>query len=88
MPQDVAIDLVQGALRQAALLALPVLGVVFAVSLLVSLLQSLTGVQDPSVALVPRLLAGGVAVLCLLPWLTARMVEFTADLYQGVAWGP
>ena len=80
-----ATDLIHGALTLALVLAVPGLAVAFLVSLLASFLQALTQVQDQSLTVVPRLIAGLVALLLLLPWMMDRLTTYTVELYDGVA---
>lgn len=85
MDVTAATDLVNTALQTALVLALPVLVVLFVASLLVSVLQALTQVQDQTLSIVPRLLVGGLALLFLLPWMLDRLSEYTVELYQNVS---
>jgi flagellar biosynthesis protein FliQ len=72
------------ALQTALQLAGPVLLAALAVGLLVGVAQTLTQLHEPTVALVPRLLAVLVAVLALLPWMAGRWVEFAGGLIQEI----
>jgi flagellar biosynthetic protein FliQ len=85
MDVTAATDLVNSALQTALVLALPVLVVLFVASLLVSVLQALTQVQDQTLSIVPRLLVGGLALMVLLPWMLDRLSEYTVELYQNVS---
>ena len=87
MSADLAIEHVQTALITALTLAAPVLLVVFVVSLIISVLQALTQIQDQTLSLVPRLLAGAAAVLLLLPWMLDRLSQYLTDVYDNIA-GP
>ena len=84
MNADTAVEQIQNALLTAVMLAAPVLLIVFVVSLVISVLQALTQIQDPTLNLVPRLLAGGAAVLLLLPWMLNRMTQYLTDLYGSI----
>lgn len=87
MTADLAIELVRDALLLAGLLLAPVLAAIFLISLLVAVLQALTSLQDPTVSLLPRLLIGGLTLVCLLPWMMERLTDFTTGLYQGAVRG-
>lgn len=84
MTGDLAVEQVQQALLTAATLAAPALLVVFVVALLISVLQALTQVQDQTISLVPRLLAGAAAVMLLLPWMLDRLTQYVTDLYGNI----
>lgn len=84
MSSDQAIDVVRETLLLAVIIASPVLLASFGVSFVMSLLQGMTGVQDATVSLAPRLAIGALALLWLLPWMCDRLTEFSIDLYQGI----
>ena len=65
----------------------PVLACLLATALAINLLQATTQLQDPSLAIIPRLLVGGVALLYLLPWMVDRLGEFPRETIQRVASG-
>lgn len=57
----------------------PVLACVLATAVVISVLQASTQLQDPTLATIPRLVIGAVALLYLLPWMVDRLGEFTRD---------
>lgn len=57
----------------------PVLACVLAAALVISVLQASTQLQEPTLAVIPRLVIGGAALLYLLPWMVDRLGEFTRD---------
>ena len=65
-------------------LSLPLLAVMFAVGILISLMQILTSIQDPSFNAVPRLAAFFVTFLVCLPWLVMKMVDYTTHLFSNL----
>lgn len=85
MPLDAALDLLREALLTALIVVAPLLAGVFLVSFIVSLLQSATGIQDPTVALVPKLGFGGLMLVWLLPWMVERLSEFSHETYR-IGW--
>ena len=88
MSPDVAIDVLRQAVLLAAVISAPLLLATFVVSFVVSVLQAITGIQDVTVSLTPRLAIGTLAFLWLLPWMLDRMTEFSTDLYRGIPFGP
>ena len=87
MSSDLAIDVLRQALLLTAVVAAPLLLASFAVSFIVALLQAMTGVQDATVSLTPRLAVGTLALLWLLPWMLDRLTEFSTDLYRDIPFG-
>lgn len=70
---DIALGLVSELLKLALLLCAPLLAVILAVGLLVSVLQVATQIQDPSIAFVPKLIVFVVALGLLAPWMLHRL---------------
>jgi flagellar biosynthesis protein FliQ len=85
MSQQLAIETIQQMLMMTLWLTLPLLAVVFVVGIIVSFLQILTSIQDPSFGAVPRLAAFCVTFLVALPWLVTRMVAYTERLWGDLA---
>lgn len=85
MNQQVAVDLVRQALLAAMWISLPMLCVLFVIGVLVSLVQTLTSIQDPSFGTVPRLGALLLAILFTLPWMLGRLVTYTENLVQSLS---
>jgi flagellar biosynthetic protein FliQ len=70
----------------AMLLSLPAVGASLLVGLVVSILQTVTSVQEQTLSFAPRLVAVGAVVLLTLPWslqiaqgFTMRMIERLAE---------
>lgn len=80
MTPEMAVQVFRQTLMETFWLSLPLLGIGFAVGIAVSLLQVLTSIQDASFGAVPRLTAFLVAVLVMLPWMTARLIAYTIAL--------
>jgi flagellar biosynthesis protein FliQ len=84
MDMSHAIDWSRGALQMALLLGGPLLLVAMMVGLLVNVGQTLTQLHEPVVGLVPRLVAVGLLLMLILPWLLARWVSFAVDLIRSI----
>jgi flagellar biosynthetic protein FliQ len=61
-------------------LSSPLLIAACVVSLLVSLLQTLTSVQEQTLTAVPRLVVVFIVTMVTMPWMVHRLVNFTARL--------
>jgi flagellar biosynthesis protein FliQ len=85
MSEQLAIDLIRHALIMAMWISLPLLVVLFLLGVIVSLVQTLTSIQDPSFGVVPRLAAVLVTMLIALPWMMTRIIGYTADLIGNLA---
>jgi flagellar biosynthetic protein FliQ len=67
-------------LQEVVILVGPVLAVAVIVSLLVNILQVLTSLQDQTLSQVPRLLATGIALFLLMPWMWRHLAHYTINL--------
>ena len=84
MNGDVALSMVAELLRLGLLLCLPLLGIVLLVGLLVSVLQVVTQLQDPSIAFVPKLAAFAVALVLLAPWMLERLTAYAIAVFARI----
>ena len=81
MSPDQAIDLARQALILCLLIAGPILLIALLVGLVVGLLQSATGLNEQTVAFVPKLAGMALAGIVLLPWMVSRLVDFAARMF-------
>ncbi|QDT55742.1 Flagellar biosynthetic protein FliQ [Caulifigura coniformis] len=88
MTIDTAQDLLRTALMTGFVIAAPVLGAVLLVSLVVNVLQTMTQLHDHALSFVPRLLATGLVLLLLLPWILGRVSEYATEVYRSAGHGP
>ncbi len=80
MGTDQVVTLGRLMLIEVAILIAPVLGLVVVVSFLLSILQVLTSLQDQTLTAVPRLLATGLALFFLMPWMWRHLALYTVHL--------
>jgi len=80
MPVELAVDLGRSTMREVFLLATPILAIAVLVSLLVSIVQVLTSLQETTISSVPRLLAVGGGLFFLMPWMWRQMCQFTLQM--------
>lgn len=72
------------ALTLLLMIAMPVLGVVMAVGLLVSIFQAVTQIHEATLAFVPKLVAA-VAVFALAgPWMVSTLVDFIRRTIESI----
>jgi len=79
------LDIAQQAIWISLLISAPVLLTGMLIGLVVGLLQAVTQVQEQTVAFVPKMLAMVLVFSLALPWLISQMVQYTADLFGGIA---
>ena len=77
---DVGID----ALVLAAKLSAPVLVTALVVGFVVSLIQSVTQIQEVTLSFVPKLIGVGLVILLTGNWMLGQAVDFTHDLFNAL----
>ncbi len=70
------------ALVVALLVSAPPLAAALAVGAVTGVLQAATQVQEPSIGVVPRLVAVLVALAVAAPWIGARVARFAAECLE------
>jgi flagellar biosynthesis protein FliQ len=83
MGPDQTVEIMRRVLVEAMLLSAPLLVTACLVSLMVSLLQTLTSVQEQTLTAVPRLVVVFVVTVAVLPWMVHRLVNFTLHMFTG-----
>lgn len=81
MGADQVVEIMRHLLVEALLLSAPLLVSAAVISLIVSLLQTLTSVQEQTLTAVPRLAVVFVVTMVTLPWTVHRLVGYTLGLF-------
>lgn len=81
---DTALELVRTTLLVAMKIAAPILLAGLAIGLIVSLLQSITSIQDQTLQFVPKIASMLAVAVLLLPWIAARLIEYAAEVLRLV----
>ncbi len=84
MLDDVTIDMVRTALVMSIKIGAPILAAGIVVGLVISLLQSITSIQDQTLATVPKIIVMVGAAIAVLPWVVQRLVEYAGELLRIV----
>ena len=82
MGPDMAVQLARQVLIEAMILSAPLLISACLISVLLSLVQTLTSVQEQTLTIVPRLLVVFVIGIATMPWLVRRLVTYTIALWS------
>jgi flagellar biosynthetic protein FliQ len=81
MPYDEnLVYLVRQTLIVSMKISLPILGAGVLIGLVISILQSITSVQDQTLTFVPKIIGMVMVAVVLMPWIVTRLVEFAAQL--------
>lgn len=84
MSPESALDIGMEGLLIAAKLAAPVLVTALVVGFAISLLQSITQVQEVTLTFVPKMIAVGIALLIAGNWMITEIVAFTHQLFDRI----
>lgn len=80
MGPDQAVEVMRKVLMESMVLSVPMLLATCVVSLAVSLLQTLTSIQEQTLTTVPRLVVVFAVAMVTLPWMVHRAIAFTVRL--------
>jgi flagellar biosynthesis protein FliQ len=84
MGTDQAVEIMRHLLREALILSAPVLIAASLTSFGLSLVQTLTSLQEQTLTTVPRLLIVVTLILVALPWFARRLVVYTVLLFSDL----
>ncbi len=82
MGPDQIVSLGRTMLVQVAILIAPVLALVVVVSFVINIIQVLVSLQDQTLSAVPRLLATGLTLFFLMPWMWRHLAMYTIGLFS------
>ncbi|MGV6814857.1 MAG: flagellar biosynthetic protein FliQ [Phycisphaerales bacterium] len=77
-----SIELIRQALMVTLKIAVPLLFTGMVIGLLISLVQSVTSIQDQTLTFVPKLIGVIAVAIMLLPWIIGRILVFTSQMLQ------
>lgn len=80
MNPELAIDIFKSSVMFALYVVAPFLILTLVLGLLMSLLQSVTSLQEQTLTFVPKLLGLSALILVLTPWLLRTLSEFTVTI--------
>lgn len=84
MQESEILDLVTSALWVATQISAPILVTAVAVGVIMGLLQSVTQIQEQTLAFVPKFAAVGVVIAITGGWMLRTITEFTAELLARI----
>jgi flagellar biosynthetic protein FliQ len=84
MTPEFVVDFATRTLRTALLLAAPPLLAGLLVGVVISIFQSVTQIQEQTLAQIPKMFAVAVVLMLTLPWMLQLLLNFTATLFLHV----
>lgn len=82
MDTDQIVTLGRAMLMEVAMLIAPILALVLVISFVINILQVLLSLQDQTLSAVPRLLATGITLFLLMPWMWRHLALYTVGLFS------
>lgn len=80
MYDESLIQMVRETLMLTLKIILPILGAGVVVGLIISIVQSVTSIQDQTLSFVPKIVVMLGVVLILTPWIVQRLMDFASAL--------
>lgn len=84
MSPEFVIKLGQEALTLILYVGGPILIVALVVGLAVSIFQAVTQVHEMTLTFIPKIIAVGMTLILILPWMMQRMIDFTTNLLLAI----
>ena len=82
MNPQFATELLKALMFQAVAIATPILLTAMVIGLAVSLFQSVTSIQEQTLAFVPKALGIITLMILLMPWMLRTLIEFTTAMIE------
>ena len=80
MTPETVVQIIRDALMVTFWLSAPLLAIGFVASIVMSLIQIATSIQDAAFSTIPRLVAFLVGILLLLPWMLQRSMAYAISI--------
>ncbi|MBA4320868.1 MAG: flagellar biosynthetic protein FliQ [Flavobacterium sp.] len=82
---EMAIEVVRGVIIESLTLVGPFLAVAIFIGISISLLQTITSIQDATLTFVPKLIGLSALILLLANWILRSLMEFTILCMQRMS---
>lgn len=82
MTPDLVAELLRQLMKESMIVAAPLLASAAALSFVLSLVQTVTSLQEQSLTSVPRLAAVALILLAAMPWFLGRIADYTRMLLE------
>jgi len=84
MTMELAVDIMRNLLQTGLLLAVPILGTATVVGLVVSLIQSITSLQEQTLTFVPKLICVSLAIIVSANFILRTLMEFCISMLNMI----
>ncbi|MDA3845004.1 MAG: flagellar biosynthesis protein FliQ [Vallitaleaceae bacterium] len=83
MNQDLIVDLAREAVLTIITVSGPLLLIALVIGLLVSIFQTVTSIQEQTLAFVPKIIGVFIGLIVLAPWIMNQMVDLVNKIYTN-----
>jgi flagellar biosynthetic protein FliQ len=83
MTQQVVLDVVREGLFTVILVAMPPLAIGLLAGLIMSIFQTVTSIQEPTLAFIPKILAVLLALIAFGPFMLQNLVQYFVNLTEN-----
>lgn len=84
MAPEIIVEMMQHAFQIALMLSLPVMLVTLVVGVAISIVQSITSIQEQTMVFVPKMVAVFIVLILSFTWMVGTVVDYTQDLFAGI----
>lgn len=84
MSPELAVEIGRRAILTAGLICLPPLLIGLVVGLIIGIFQAITQIHEMTLTFIPKIIAVGVVIYFLFPWMLKIMIHYTSTLYLGI----
>ena len=77
MNQETAIEMLRSLIMVSLTVVTPIILAAIVVGVVVSLLQAITSIQEPTLSFAPKLFAIGAVIIVGAPWMIRQLMDFT-----------
>lgn len=78
------IEAVQLALLVTLKVSAPILGIAVVIGLVISILQSITQIQEQTIIFVPKIVGMALVAIALMNWIAERLMDFAVAMFTLV----
>lgn len=82
---EMAVDLIRNLILTALMVSSPILLTTIGVGVFVSIMQSVTSIQEQTLTFVPKLIAVGLVIILASHWLIRTLMEFTVQYFYKIS---
>lgn len=83
MTEQMVLDIIREGLFTVILVAMPPLAIGLLAGLVMSIFQTVTSIQEPTLAFIPKILAVLLALVAFGPWMLTHLTQYFTGLAQN-----